>query len=257
MWRRLCFLALCAVICMAGVSSKPNEPTPDSRNVTGVDDYYTDDGAIEERLNSSCKEISSKVSGKYDIQLGKRFSVYCEQNAFGGGWIVFQHRMNGTVNFYRTWADYREGFGSLDGEFWLGLEILYQLTSSRTHELMVEMRDYQGNYGYAHYDQFIIGNESEGYSLEIGTYNGTAGDSLTYSSNGKFLTKDQEKDPSSFLHCAVHLQGAWWYKDCSQSNLNGIYGNLVYKDWIGMHWFGFKKDYRSMSYTRMMIRELD
>jgi len=28
--------------------------------------------------------------------------------------------MDGSEVFYRNWEDYSEGFGNLDGEFWLG-----------------------------------------------------------------------------------------------------------------------------------------
>ena len=33
---------------------------------------------------------------------------------------VFQRRFNGIVNFNRSWTMYEQGFGSVDGEFWLG-----------------------------------------------------------------------------------------------------------------------------------------
>ena len=33
---------------------------------------------------------------------------------------VFQKRIDGSEDFYRGWNDYVNGFGKLDGEFWLG-----------------------------------------------------------------------------------------------------------------------------------------
>ena len=33
---------------------------------------------------------------------------------------VFQRRINGEVDFYRNWDSYVNGFGSKNGEFWLG-----------------------------------------------------------------------------------------------------------------------------------------
>ncbi|XP_058127816.1 angiopoietin-4-like [Anopheles ziemanni] len=149
-------------------------------------------------IPSSCKSISSKQTGSYTIHLGNgQFkTVYCEQVAFDGGWIVFQYRFNGKVDFYRTWDEYRDGFGTLDGEFWLGLKYLHQLTSTRKHELMVEVKDYDGNYGYAKYDHFEIGSEAEKFVLKIGNYIGTAGDSMASNQGMKFTTKDSDNDSS-------------------------------------------------------------
>ena len=43
----------------------------------------------------------------------------------GGGWLVFQYRHNGEVDFERNWQEYKEGFGSLGKEFWLGNDLLH------------------------------------------------------------------------------------------------------------------------------------
>ncbi len=56
------------------------------------------------------------------------FDVQCifENNT---GWTVIQRRLNGTVDFYRGWDDYKNGFGDLNTEFWLGNEKIHQLTN--------------------------------------------------------------------------------------------------------------------------------
>ena len=62
----------------------------------------------------------------------------------GGGWTVFQRRMDGTVDFYRNWSDYVKGFGTLDGEFWLGLSKINRLTNINS-SLYVDLEDFDGN----------------------------------------------------------------------------------------------------------------
>ncbi|XP_058120451.1 ficolin-2-like [Anopheles coustani] len=205
---------------------------------------------------SSCRQ-ALKVSGKYMLKIEENvepFEVFCEQNKFEGGWIVIQHRYDGSVDFYRNWTEYRNGFGTLDGEFWLGLEYVHQITKSRRYELLVEIQDFQGNYGYSRFNRFEIGSEFELYELKsVVAYSGTAEDALYFATNNKFSTFDRDNDESRRGNCAKEYHGAWWYRNCHRSNLNGRYENAT--DASAMNWFHFKQDMRGLSYSRMMIRE--
>ena len=98
----------------------------------------------------------------------------------GGGWTVFQKRLNGSVDFYLNWTSYKNGFGDLNGEYWLGNDNLHRLTAGEDVILRVDLEDFDGNITYAEYTIFKIANETDKYRILIGAYNGTAGDSLNY-----------------------------------------------------------------------------
>ncbi|XP_071124304.1 microfibril-associated glycoprotein 4-like [Mytilus edulis] len=70
-------------------------------------------------------------SGVYTIYpVGTRpFDVYCKLINQGKAWTVIQRRFNGKINFNRTWKDYEYGFGTINGEHWLGNDKIHILTS--------------------------------------------------------------------------------------------------------------------------------
>ena len=119
-------------------------------------------------------------SGVYTINPdgGKPIQVLCDMNKDNGGWAVFQRRLDGSVDFYREWESYKNGFGNLNGEFWLGNDNIHRLTDSDDVMLRVDLQDFEGNITYAEYTTFKVADEADKYRLLIRGYNGTAGDSM-------------------------------------------------------------------------------
>ena len=208
-----------------------------------------------------CKEAyrrGCREDGVYTIDpgCGKPFNVFCDMN--NGGWTVFQSRMDGSVDFYRNWADYVAGFGQLKGEHWLGLEKLVCLTTRRPRtELRVDLADFQGNYKYAQYSFFSVGNSRTNYKLDIAGYTGTAGNSLATNNGMQFTTKDRDNDQWA-LNCASHNNyGAWWYSSgCGYSNLNGLY-RIGLPNGQGVHWYNFLDSWISLKFAQMKLRFRD
>ncbi|CAL4143542.1 unnamed protein product, partial [Meganyctiphanes norvegica] len=134
-----------------------------------------------------------------------RADVLCEQSLdLEGPWTVIQRRqvVEPRENFYRTWNDYARGFGKLDGEFWVGLNVIHELTFDSVHELHIELEDWGGNKRSAKYSHFSVGSAEENYKLKISGYSGDAGDAMTYHNGQPFSTRDRENDEHAPEHCA-------------------------------------------------------
>ena len=180
------------------------------------------------------------------------FNVYCDMRTDGGGWTVFQRRQDGSVDFYRGWNDYKSGFGQLTSEFWLGNDKINRLTAVRPSTLRVELEDWNGVRVYAKYGKFKVGDEQAKYRLEVGSYSGTAGDSIIQHNNMAFSTKDRDNDIWIRSNCAVLLTGAWWYRACHTSNLNGKYLGRK-SDNRGALWLSFRSSL-SLKFTELKLR---
>ena len=180
-------------------------------------------------------------------------SLYCDMETDTGGWSVVQRWFNGSVDFFREWDDYEKGFGSSDGEYWAGLGLIHRMTQSGKWQLRIDMEAFDGDTACAVYDTFSVGDASSNYELTIGTYSGTAGDSLSYHNNMTFSTKDRDNDAVSH-NCANMFKGAWWYKNCYHSNLNGLYlASTGNSNWIVLQ--GWKIN-QSLKRTEMKMRRV-
>ena len=124
------------------------------------------------------KSAGKSTDGIYTIKPDNMtaFEVFCDQTTAGGGWTVFQRRLDGSVGFYRNWSDYKHGFGDVYGEFWLGLDKIYRLTSDNNSMLRVDLEDFKGNTTYAEYNIFGVTSEKDKYRLILGFYSGKTGE---------------------------------------------------------------------------------
>ncbi|XP_073346411.1 microfibril-associated glycoprotein 4-like [Pagrus major] len=165
--------------------------------------------------------------------------------------------MDGSVNFYRGWDQYKTGFGCADGEHWLGLDNINSLTQGRKVELLVDMEDFKGNKRWSRYTTFSVGGPRTGYKLSVGGYmrGGKAGNSLKIHNGQKFSTFDKDQD-SWGRNCARKYLGAFWYRRCHHTNPNGVYrwgyDRTLYA--VGVSWSRWKGHNYSLKSISMKIR---
>uniref|UniRef100_A0A8C5R9P3 Fibrinogen C-terminal domain-containing protein n=1 Tax=Leptobrachium leishanense TaxID=445787 RepID=A0A8C5R9P3_9ANUR len=208
----------------------------------------------------NCKELLDKgmvLSDWYTIYPDGEtpLKVLCDMHTDGGGWIVFQRRWDGSVDFFRDWNAYKTGFGSRLNEFWLGNDNIHMLTNTGTWEIRVDLLDFEYTKSFAKYASFQIMGETEKYKLLLGAFTeGNAGDSLTYHNNMKFSTFEQDNDGEA-SNCAAVYKGAWWYYACHYSNLNGLYLPGQHSDYgVGINWRTGKENHYSYKQSEIKIR---
>ncbi|XP_060663367.1 ficolin-2-like [Drosophila nasuta] len=193
----------------------------------------------EQSSSCLCRSTSFHTITLPDAQ---PFTVSCESNLTkdGTGWTVIQRRKDGSVDFNRTWDEYKESFGDLAGEFFLGLEKIHLLTQSQPHELYILLEDFENETRYARYSYFVIGGERGSYMIEeLGIFSGNAEDGLIFLTNCVFLTADRMKYVNDYTRFNA---SGWWFRPNSFiSNLNGKYAFADGdKDAHGVSWRAWK-----------------
>ncbi|XP_040016524.2 techylectin-5B [Gasterosteus aculeatus] len=200
-------------------------------------------------------------SGLYTVvpsRAGVPVEVYCDMDTDGGGWTVIQRRADGSLSFDRSWRDYRDGFGDLHSEFWLGNNHIHVLSTQGDYSLRVDLEDWSNVHKHALYQSFSVGDEEHRYRLRVSGFSGTAKDSFSW-----YHDKQGFSTPDSGNICAEISHGGWWYNQCFYANLNGVYyrgGRYTPKGRgplgpDGIVWYSWRdSDYYSLRKVSMMIR---
>ncbi|KAK3094409.1 hypothetical protein FSP39_001345 [Pinctada imbricata] len=259
------------------VTTSPPSPTTSPLSITTSQLFVTTTQSLAPTSTvpppKDCKELYDRgqsSTGVYEIEISDSItkSVICDMTTQDGGWTVIQNRHDGTVDFYRTWSQYKNGFGSVETEYWIGNEAIYKLVSLYTStKLYIEMEDWSSNIKYALYNQFILYSEVQDYRIYVSGYSGTSGDCIDYydasfggskdkfsHNNMKFSTWDEDNDSHPSVNCGETMKGGWWYSECMASNLNGLYLASGTVDSTSMSCKTFGNDYQSLKRVKMMIK---
>lgn len=238
-----------------------------------------------EPLPGSCKEIfdsNYNATGYYRVNPGNQseFTVFCDMSLREGGWTVILRRVDGSVTFDRNWMDYKNGFGPLSGNFWLGLQKIKYIVDhdlpncagQTKYELYIGLQSFVPEhaafglrFAWALYEYFTLADEEGKYELNVNdtvsgmsTYDeseSTAGDALAWHSGIKFSTPDQDHDLDS-ANCAAILKAGWWYRTTIDSHLTGEYypGGGDGSNTNGILWKLWRGDTESLKTVVMAIR---
>ena len=192
----------------------------------------------------SYREAGYTENGVYRIQPDlKSALVYCDMST---SMTTIQRRFDGSVDFQRTFTEYERGFGDVEGSYWLGNELIYDLTKIKNRTLLVEFEALDGEKNNTKFSNFILDGPHTHYGLSSDlTYQSGSqlGIYFLNSRNNQFLTVDRADSRNS---CHQYYLG-WWlgmeHGTCERThgNLNGLYtdvmpmsGSNIYMSWGGV-----------------------
>lgn len=148
----------------------------------------------------------------------------CSFDAQGVAWTVIQSRglqnnSSTPANFNRTWEDYKNGFGDLNGEFWYGNDFLHALTYNDDMELEIRLESWDNRSLRIRYDIFRVDSEENRYNLFVDGYGGSNQtlDGMKYHHGQDFSTFDRQNDRSGIddrqtcCSCARSYASGWWF----------------------------------------------
>ncbi|KAJ8033896.1 Fibrinogen-like protein A [Holothuria leucospilota] len=173
-----------------------------------------------------------REDGVYNIRpsgwTGEPFRAPCNMSIDGGGWTVLHRRVNGSVSFEHNWEGYKNGFGILEHELWLGNDKIHFITKQKNYELRMDVVNLDQDAYFAKYNLFRISDENFKYQLQLGVYDSTSTtnfDAMNQHRDQFFSTPDRDNDRINY-DCAGVIRDGWWYGhpqgnvDCNDCRFN-------------------------------------
>ena len=140
--------------------------------------------------------------------------------------LLIQQNVYGSDFFNRSWAEFKVGFNDSGGNYWLGNDLLNQLTQTGRYKLRFDLQAQNGTRYYAEYRSFIVRSEATNYRLLVSGYSGNAGDAFRVHNNLMFTTYDRDNDSlkndAYNDNCAVERGGGFWFSSCAWCDVNSI-----------------------------------
>ncbi|XP_067945017.1 ryncolin-2-like [Watersipora subatra] len=156
-------------------------------------------------------ELGLNVSGVYEINpghsLATTFKVWCDF-VDSHGWTVIQRRGNKSVTFDRNWEEYKNGFGDIEGEHWIGNEKIHILTLTN-QQLNIHLRAASGKESDGVWQRFFIADEADHFRLTIDehSHSGDLQDTFSSYHNGMMFTAGNSDNDLDSDNCAKMWNG--------------------------------------------------
>ncbi|KAI0987516.1 hypothetical protein GJ496_009150 [Pomphorhynchus laevis] len=191
------------------------------RNVTQRNVTHT----VDEFVNVSGGDVPCQIRVGSDVKFVTKCIYRTNRHKVDDDevqrWTVIMHReitrdVNEIESFNKSWVDYKHGFGSVNGNLWLGLKNLNEITSQRNLRLRVEAKYGQNFTDIIEFNGLSVGLENDSFPLTISNPSDSEfiNYSLYYHNGMKFTTLDKDNDLSS-ENCAQLSGGGWWFRNCA------------------------------------------
>ena len=175
--------------------------------------------------------------------------VYCAASCVP---VLVQQNFGGSNFFNRSWAEFKVGFSDSRGNYWLGNDLLHQLTVSGRYKLRFDLQTPNAGLGWAwaEYNGIVVLSEANNYKVIASRYTGNLPDAFSSQTAMEFTTYDRDNDwwtsgdINGHNNCAVWNSGGFWYNSCGLANVNTVPNRGA-----GFTW---NAGYRLLS-TRMML----